>query len=255
MRPKASRENLHIAVSFASAITIHRIDAQISRSNDFVECKGPASIYAALRIALPDIVRDSEHSVGRKKNTLSETELIKFLCRSGYIKYRYRQRVRGTTNEWRTGSPRFKNIRWANPRNSEDMRLMDERLNGLAARLPITSTICRSRLITFLSSVTSDINSDVANREDLISKEYLDILQETDPYVLSVSSPPDGFTSEFVLPNGDSALIHLASENGLSGYSAQPGPFNMNCPRDHGSFSACYQHASIPPLCLTQYHR
>jgi hypothetical protein len=99
MRPKASRENLHIAAAFTSAITVQCTDSLDLRDHDWyqrrVYCRGPASIFAALQCVLPEIVHDTEQPVSRKKNSLSQSELLKFLGRSGYIMRRYRQRVRG----------------------------------------------------------------------------------------------------------------------------------------------------------------
>jgi hypothetical protein len=252
MRPKASRENLHIAASFASAITIQRNDSRIVSSNDCVECKGPASIYAALQFGLPDIVRDAENSGGRKRNTVSEAELVKFLCRSGYIRYRYRPRVRGTINEWSAGSQRWKNIRWVDTRNSGDMRHMDERLSELASKLPKTLKLDKRRLASFLSTIISDNSIDVNDpgqaMEDLASADFLALPQEIDPNTFTSFSLQGQFTPEFFLPTPHSVPSECS-------FLDKPGPRNLSPQEDHRSSSEYYQHVPINPLRLTQHRR
>jgi hypothetical protein len=171
MRPKASRENLHVAAAFTSAITVQCTDSRNSRAlGSFVYCRGPASIYAALQCGLPDIVRDTVQPGARKKNSISQSELIKFLCRSGYIMLRYRQRVRGETNKWSTGFQVWKNIRWVDPSNGEDMRKMQEGLEYLALKFPSAPTIQTSCLMSFLSSVAK---RSAENPEHQMSAEFI----------------------------------------------------------------------------------
>jgi hypothetical protein len=157
MRPKASQQNLHIAGAFANAITVWSDDSKINHESvaHVVKCKGSTSIFSALKVCIPEIVRFSDDSRNFMKEAVSEIELNKFLTRSGYISSRYRNRVKGTRDKWAQGFHRWKYIRWIDPRNPKELRQLRTQLAEITSRFPHSYSIQESELIEFISNLQS----------------------------------------------------------------------------------------------------
>ena len=100
VRPKASDRNKAIATLFAAAVTVEvskaakqrRVNGSASASYSFarVPYKGGHSIYEALEMCLPSIIRKSR--AAKNKKGVSEMELNKALVSRGYRSYRLRSR-------------------------------------------------------------------------------------------------------------------------------------------------------------------
>ncbi len=164
MRPKASPLNLHIAAAFASAVTVHRGEDSkpIEKFLPVVKCKGPMSIFSALKVCIPDIVRLPDESESVLKGAVSEIELNKFLARSGYVSSRLRNRIKGTTDKWTKGFQRWKSIRWVDPRNPDELTQLRTKLAEIQALFPGPYSIYESQLLHFilnLQSVDDDCSS------------------------------------------------------------------------------------------------
>ena len=123
-----------------------------------MKCKGPTSIFAALKVCIPDIVRLSDEfsfSGYILKDAVSEIELNKFLSRSGYLSSRYRNRIRGTKDKWTKGFQRWKFLRWLDPRNPEELRQLSTQIGEIRKRFPGSYTIHDSELVNFISNLQS----------------------------------------------------------------------------------------------------
>ena len=149
MRPKASQDNLQFAAAFAECLSVRSDDLRANTTA--IRCKGPTSLFAALRIGIPEIVRD-HYGVGQK-GAVSEIELNKFLVRSGYITFRYRQRIRGAKDKWSKGVHLWKHIRWLDPSSPNDLDLIKRQLSQLRLRFSGSYSIRESEVLSFLSSL------------------------------------------------------------------------------------------------------
>jgi hypothetical protein len=150
MRPKASQQNLQIAAAFANAVTIQDCDTKHFNTLALVNCKGSCSIFAALSVCIPDIVRWPEKHDLFGTAGVSEIELNKFLARSGYTSVRHRNRIKGTNDKWTKGFQRWKNRRWADARNFEELRQLWAQLAEIPIRFSVSYSINKSELEIFL---------------------------------------------------------------------------------------------------------
>ncbi len=155
MRPKASQRHLQIAAAFADAITVRSDETKCIHEKFpcVVKCKGPTSIFSALKVCIPDIVRLSDECSFALKDTVSEIELNKFLARSGYISSRYRNRIRGTKDKWTKGFQRWRFLRWLDPRNPEDLRQLQTQIADIPNRFPGSYHISESKLVQFITNL------------------------------------------------------------------------------------------------------
>ena len=146
---KGSFECLTFGLEFANAITIV-IDETEQRNFRPVDCKGTNSVFSALSISIPSVVRTSDCT--RNKGAISEIELFKFLVKSGYIPHRLRSRVKGTTDKWTKGINRWKCRRWVDTRKPDDMDHLRTKLEALRRFCSPTYSICERSLLEFLSA-------------------------------------------------------------------------------------------------------
>ena len=151
MRLKGSFECLTFGLEFANAITIV-IDETEQRNFRPVDCKGTNSVFSALSISIPSVVRTSDCT--RNKGAISEIELFKFLVKSGYIPHRLRSRVKGTTDKWTKGINRWKCRRWVDTRKPDDMDHLRTKLEALRLFCSPTYSICERSLLEFLSALS-----------------------------------------------------------------------------------------------------
>jgi hypothetical protein len=155
MRAKGSSEFLEIALDFANALTMHK-DAELRmRNNLVVNCKGSNSIFAVLSLSIPGLVR-TEDGKRTMRGAISETELCKFLIRSGYISYRERTRVKGTKDKWNKTVLRWKHRRWINLLNPDECMILKTKLTEIQARNKHGWSICESSLLKFLYAMVCE---------------------------------------------------------------------------------------------------
>ncbi len=153
VRPKASEENLKVALGFANAVTTSCSNVNDKGRN--VNCKGSASIFAALSQCLPLLVRCSKPTDPKDRHAMSEMELNKYLAHNGYTRLRCRSRIPGTSHGWNKEYLRWKFVRWMNPNEPEDLDMLKSRLVELIKCYPCTSSLDQDSLILFLSKVCS----------------------------------------------------------------------------------------------------
>lgn len=155
MRAKGSSDNLMIGLEFANAITIYQDYEKASCNGVAVNCKGKNSVFAALSVCLPDLVR-IEDTRKALRGAISETELCKFLIRSGYVPYRQRSRVKGTKDKWNKTVLQWKHRRWINPLNPEECMTLKAKLAALQDRLCHSGSISEKSLLSFLCTIACD---------------------------------------------------------------------------------------------------
>ena len=121
VRPKASDRNKTIAVFFANTVTVDtsNIATRMKQGKyDFIVCRGPHSIYGAMRACLPNIVRDSMDEENINRTGLAEVEMNKSLLMHGYKSIRRRGLSELGGNMQRGWQDR----RWVDPTNIEDVQ-------------------------------------------------------------------------------------------------------------------------------------
>ena len=116
-RAKGSPAFLEMAKCLADGITME------SHSNDDeaapVYCNGAQSIFGAVGMAMPTLVRTQVNPQYRQ--AISEIELNKVLAQAGYVSRRRRNRVPGSKNKWESGFRYWSNRRWCNSFDAGDM--------------------------------------------------------------------------------------------------------------------------------------
>jgi hypothetical protein len=157
MRPKASPQHLQIAAAFANAVTIRSSEPKLNNEvfPFVVKCKGPTSVFSALKVCIPDIVRSSNDYSYTIKDAVSEIELNKFLVRSGYVSLRHRSRVKGTKDKWTKGFQRWRFLRWLDPRNPEELSQLKENIAEIPNRFPGSYSIHETELVHFILNLES----------------------------------------------------------------------------------------------------
>jgi hypothetical protein len=155
VRPKASEENLKIALGFAKSITLSCSD--VKNSGYVVRCKGSASLFSALSLCLPKLVRGSVVNGAEGRESISEIEFNKYLAQNSFTKLRCRNRIPGTRNKWDKEYLRWNSVRWMNPNEPEDLEMLKSRLDELINCHPCTSSLDHDSLLSFLSRACSSI--------------------------------------------------------------------------------------------------
>ena len=200
MRPKGSLEHLHAAVAFANAVTV-RVDEGVSiPSSGRVNCRGPRSVFAALLFCAPQIVRQT-NATKFEQGAISETELNKFLERSGFFSYRYRHRIKGLQKKWSKGELLWKKVRWLDPTSAEDLIILRINLSEIKFRFPRHFMKIENLVLGFLSKLHSGVIEPSCEDEDMYTNQDDDVVYAHDP----VKAAPG------VDVRGDAAI-----ENGLS---------------------------------------
>ena len=170
VRPKPSFDTLDIAGDFAEIVTVKIMSRRRPKSSVKVECKGPNSIFAAIKCCLPHLARVKNEPA--KKGAVSEVQLNKYLIRVGFIPYRHRQRVVGEPEKWSKGCQQWANVRWIDLCNPEEVQRLRERLPDIALRFPKKFTVCEESLFTFLNNVNSQTENDPFPFDKSQSKEW-----------------------------------------------------------------------------------
>ena len=159
VRPKASDRNKKIASYFADTITVEQpksrpnVDQNLS---SFVYYKGPHSIYEALVICLPTIVRESRDKACSNRKGITEVELNKALVARGYESSR--QRVfNGSTWAWRRG---WYGRRWVNGDNPEDVDHVKVGIRALQ-HFPEARSLTLDAIFRVVSSLASNPTQDI----------------------------------------------------------------------------------------------
>ena len=200
MRPKASQDFLQIAALFAESVTVQedRFDWRVNS----ISCKGPRSIFAALNICIPEIVRKvSDAAVhSAPKGAVSEIEFNKHLIRSGFESFRYRHRIKGFNDKWSKGLLIWKHIRWLDPRVTEELSLLHFRLDYLESKFHGVFSIKPRRrmdLISFLLTNSQELVRSPARPSD--ETHVFDGVMRQVPGAFS--EPLNAFTSSPLLQN------------------------------------------------------
>ena len=101
VRPRASEENIGLAVAFADVVIVKTVSWPFkSESTVLVARKGRQSVFAALASCFPDLVRDSGDKRPKNRNAVSQMELNKALQSAGLKSMRKRDRAEGGVR-WR----------------------------------------------------------------------------------------------------------------------------------------------------------
>ena len=149
MRLKGSLEWLKFGLEFAEAVTVEIDDFR--GKHGFVDCKGSNSVFAALSWSIPSIVRMKEDSTC-VRGSISETELYKYLAKSGYVAYRHRSRVKGTKDRWTKGVCRWERRRWVDLKYADHLEHLRAKLIELRKFCTPSIFLSESRLFEFLSA-------------------------------------------------------------------------------------------------------
>ena len=181
MRAKVCQEYLTLGAAFANAATIQSSEVN---PDSWVACRGPESIHAALAKSVPNITRGSDGSLGCK-GAMSEFELNKFLKSSGYKPHRIRNRIKGATNMWTKGVFRWKNRRWVDICNADELQHMKAKLADMKLESQ-SIEIAEHRLIEFLSEVISDQTT----RESMGNASPHEILTHEDHELEAIAKDP-----------------------------------------------------------------
>ncbi len=102
VRPRASEENIRIALAFADTVMVQAKPGMIHDGNAvLVARKGHQSIHAAFAACFPDLVRDSHEKRPKNRQGVAMVELNKALQAAGLRVVRKRNRIDGGIR-WRS---------------------------------------------------------------------------------------------------------------------------------------------------------
>ena len=130
VRPKASEVNKAIARIFADTVTVETTSSNDQRtwfdkSNPTVDCRGQKSIFQALVLCLPNIVREVKDQAVKNRKGVTEVELNKFLTSSGYVSSRRRLWNSDSRMQWHR---EWCDRRWINPQCRRDLAHVQKQL-------------------------------------------------------------------------------------------------------------------------------
>ena len=155
VRPKASERNKQIASYFADAVTLDSSKTlQTKGVHKAVNCRGRHSIFDALSVCLPDVVRDISYQAAHNRHGVSEIELNKVLVASGFVQTRRRISKQDKVivhKEW------F-GRRWADVLNPEDFGHVNERVMRLR-EIPECNSLSMERVQQVLSQILQFSNA------------------------------------------------------------------------------------------------
>ena len=100
VRPRASVDNLRVAIAFAGIITRQANQSIFQGCSKMqVERKGGRSIFAAFAELFPDIVRQSSEKRPKNRRGVALAEFNKALQSIGFTPLRRRERINGSV-QW-----------------------------------------------------------------------------------------------------------------------------------------------------------
>ncbi len=99
VRPKASNENLAVALAFANIIVV-RDSTDSIHGVMRVHRKGPRSLYAAFRACVPELARNSSEQNPVNRTAVTCIEFNKLLQSSGLESTRKRDRTPDGVLKW-----------------------------------------------------------------------------------------------------------------------------------------------------------
>jgi hypothetical protein len=151
-RPRASEKNLAIAFSLADVITK-------KCSRNVADCRGKNSIFRVMTTCVPGLLRCSDESGVKNRNGITESELNKYLVKCGFSKSRDRTRVKGTSDKWDEGCPKWKGREWMNPSDDNHIGELKGRLREcLAFTTNLNLDMVANAIISNLKSIRSDFS-------------------------------------------------------------------------------------------------
>ena len=165
VRPKASPEKLDLALCFANAVTIEKEEK--NKLQLPVDRHGDATIFSVLRNCLPILV-DSLF-----RDSVSETQLNKHLKANGYHPFRQRQRIKGTSNLWKKGRLCWKNRRWVDPSDDDDLSNLRNRITELNTYFPSAKVKLCKVIDNILFAVARSHKSTGAIRREAVRSHQL----------------------------------------------------------------------------------
>ena len=161
MRPRGSKRNRAIAIAFANA-TMVPVDAKYPHP---VPCSGPKSLFSLMSTCLPSVTRDEKPL---NKSGVSLVELNKALCSSGYQLVRKREPITGSEGKWARGRQRWRERRYVDVGNDDDLMHLETRLADMHASFPETRGCSSNRIILAMSTgvfrTQQSLNSSVEDR-------------------------------------------------------------------------------------------
>jgi len=110
---------------------------------------------------VPELLRFSDESGVKNRSGITESELNKYLVKCGYSKFRDRKRVKGTSDKWDEGCPKWKGREWMNPSDDDDICELRDRLRDcLAFVTNMDLCILEEAIITNLKSIWSEFSDE-----------------------------------------------------------------------------------------------
>jgi hypothetical protein len=266
VRPKASDRNKTIAACFAEIVTmdIPKVTSFSEQSEAAsIDCKGPNSIYNAMILCLPSIVRESkEHNIKNRKG-LTEIELNKVLVARGFEAGRRRVQL-GSALIWHK---QWFGRRWVNVTNAKDILHIKRGLQTLqqfseakCLKLQVICNMlsfvcpnpkpaagilsCEHRSDELLARTDSSSTANGTTRDDMVitkapfvKLEYQKPYREIDPDLQLLSLRPNGLPEDLplqligndLLASSDTSLdvFHMDHEQSCQSTSPTKKPSTM----------------------------
>jgi hypothetical protein len=162
-RPRASEKNLAIAFSIADVLTKRCRNGKCANA---IACRGENSVFAVISTCVPELLRSSDENGIKNRNGITESETNKYLLKCGYSKYRDRRRVKGTSDKWDEGCPKWKDRQWMNPHDEDDIIELRSRLRECLIYFPnLDLDIVSEAVITKLKTIVSELSNETTGRE------------------------------------------------------------------------------------------
>ena len=137
-RPRASPENLALALDFACVVTTD----EGADASSLVARHGPNSIYAVLARCCPGVIRD--HTAESNRKGVSEAEFLRTLAEQAmpeqhreFLRFRDRKAVKMSADPTGAGMCVFRNVRWRNPAIPADLKYLRDQHKRLSRKYPV----------------------------------------------------------------------------------------------------------------------
>ena len=153
-RPRASPENLALALDFACVVTTDRGADALS----FVARHGPHSIYAVFAQCCPGVIRDNTAESNRKG--VSEAEFLRTLAERAmhvhhreFLRFRDRKAAKMADDHLGAGMCMFLHVRWRDPANPADLKYLRDQHKRLLKKYPVLAETTFESWLAALTSV------------------------------------------------------------------------------------------------------